>query len=417
MRLDRDVMLMAIQFSPKQIDFLVNSNARINIADGAVRSGKTFIFNVRWLDYIMNGPPGTLLMAGKTIHSLERNVLTASMGLFEILGEGNYKYNRSTGELQVGDRKIICIGASNNASEGRIRGMTLAGALCDEVTLFPQNFVEQLLARCSVAGSKLFWNCNPDSPGHYIKTDYLDNEDIKDLVKSFHFLMDDNPALSPEYVAGLKRSTKGVFFKRNILGQWAQAEGVIYDMFDTDKHVVSELPASFDKYYVTADYGTMNPCAFLLFGVKGDMHYLIKEYYYDGRKQKKQRTDSEYADDLQAFMANYKVAGLAVDPSAASWIVELRKRKLYITPAKNSVLDGIRTTSTQIALNKLFVHKSCKNTISEFQSYSWDEKASKQGEDKPIKENDHAMDALRYFFNTFANRPQLRAMNRSAFGF
>lgn len=408
---------MAVCFSQKQLDFLVNSTARINIADGAVRSGKTFIFNVRWLDYIMNGPPGTLLMAGKTIHTLERNVLTANMGLFEILGEGNYKYNRSTGELFVGNRKIICIGAANNASEGRIRGMTLAGALCDEVTLFPQNFVEQLLARCSVAGSQLFWNCNPDSPGHYIKADYIDNEEIKDLVKLFHFLMEDNPALPQEYVEGLKRSTKGVFYKRNILGLWAQAEGVIYDMFDTDKHVVSKLPDSFDKYYVTADYGTLNPCVFLMFGVKDDTHYLIKEYYYDGRKTKRQKTDSEYADDLQAFMADYKIAGLAVDPSAASWITELRKRRIHITPAKNSVLDGIRLTATQIASDKLYVHDSCENTIKEFQAYSWDEKASKQGEDKPIKENDHAMDALRYFFNTFANKPQLRAVSRSLLGF
>ena len=144
---------------------------------------------------------------------------------------------------------------------------------------------------------------------------------------------------------------------------------------------------------------------------------MTKEYYYDGRNSQHQKTDAEYADDLQAFLLGYKVTGVAVDPSAASWITELRKRKIYITPAKNEVLDGIRTTSTQIALNKLFVHASCVNTLKEFGAYSWDLKASKQGEDKPIKENDHSMDALRYYFNTFANKPQLRAVNRGLFGF
>ena len=409
-----------MQFSRKQYDFLLNSNARLNLCSGAVRSGKTFIMNIRWLQYIaLDAPPGAvLMMVGKTIRTLENNVLMASPGgLFELLGEGNYKYNRSTGELQIGDRKIICIGAANDASEGKIRGLTLGGALVDEATLIPQNFMNQLLARCSVKGAKLFFSTNPDSPMHYLKAEFMDNPKLIGKLKQFHFVMDDNPALDPEYVADLKLMYSGVWYKRMIEGLWVQAEGLIYDMFDSAAHVVSEIPDSFDRYYVACDYGTLNPCVFLLFGVKGDAHYLVKEYYYDGRNSQHQKTDSEYADDLQAFMAEYKIAGLAVDPSAASWITELRKRRIHITPAKNSVLDGIRLTSTQIALNKLFVHTSCKNTIKEFGTYSWDLKASKQGEDKPIKENDHAMDALRYFFNTFANKPQLRAVSRSLLGF
>ena len=407
-----------MQFSKKQYEFLINSNARINLCDGAVRSGKTFILNIRWLDYIANGPPGVLLMTGKTMRTLENNVLMASPGgLFELLGEGNYSYNRSTGELKIGNRKILCVGAADEKAEGKIRGLTIAGMLADEISLYPQNFVMQALARCSVRGAQLFWSTNPDSPMHYLKTEFMDNPKLAGKLKQFHFLMDDNPALDPEYVADLKLMYSGVWYKRMIEGLWVQAEGLIYDMFDAEAHVVSELPAAFDRYYISCDYGTMNPCCFLLFGVKGDIHYLIKEYYYDGRASNgRQKTDSEYADDLQAFMADFKVAGVAIDPSAASWITELRKRKIQITPAKNSVLDGIRTTSTQIALNKFFVHESCKNTIREFGAYSWDLKASKQGEDKPVKENDHAMDALRYYFNTFANKPQLRAVNRSLFG-
>ncbi len=409
-----------MKFSIKQYEFLLNSNARLNLCSGAVRSGKTFIMNIRWLQYIaLDAPPGAvLMMVGKTIRTLENNVLMASPGgLFELLGEGNYKYNRSTGELLIGDRKIICIGAANEASEGKIRGLTLGGALVDEATLIPQNFMNQLLARCSVKGAKLFFSTNPDSPMHYLKSEFMDNPKLVGKLKQFHFVMDDNPALDPEYVADLKLMYSGVWYKRMIEGLWVQAEGLIYDMFTSEKHVVAALPDSFDRYYVTADYGTMNPCVFLLFGVKEDTHYLIKEYYYDGRNSQQQKTDAEYADDLQAFLLGYKVTGVAVDPSAASWITELRKRGIFITPAKNEVLDGIRTTSTQIALNKLFVHRACVNTIKEFGAYSWDLKASNQGEDKPIKENDHSMDALRYYFNTFANKPQLRAVNRGLFGF
>lgn len=380
-----------MKLSQKQLKFLATSNARLNIADGAVRSGKTFIFNIRWLDYIANGPDGVLMMVGKTIRTLENNVLMASPGgLFEMLGEGNYKYNRSNGELYIGNRKILCIGANDEKSEGKIRGLTLAGAICDEITLYPQNFVNQLIARCSVKGAQLFWNCNPDSTNHFIKTDFIDNPKLKGKVKQFHFLMEDNPSLDPQYVADLKLMYSGVWYKRMIQGLWVQAEGLIYDMFG-DRNIVTNLPQQFDRYYVSCDYGTQNPCVFLLFGVKDDSHYLIKEYYYDGRNSQRQKTDEEYAIDFEEFVANYKLAGIAVDPSAASFIAALRKRKFVITPAKNSVLDGIRTTATFISLNKFFVHHSCKNTIKEFSAYSWDLKASKNGEDKPIKEYDHCL--------------------------
>lgn len=403
-----------MEFSRKQYEFLIDTEHRITILDGAVRSGKTFIMNVKWLNYIANGPPGVLMMVGKTIRTLENNVLMASPGgLFELLGEGNYKYNRSSGELVIGNRKIICIGAANEASEGKIRGLTLAGALVDEATLIPQNFINQLLARCSVKGAQLFWSTNPDSPNHYIKKEFMDNEKLAGKVKQFHFLMEDNPALDPDYVAGLKLMYSGVWYKRMIEGLWVLAEGLVYDMFATERHVVSDLPASFDKYYVACDYGTQNPCTFLLYGIKGDKNYLIKEYYYDGRKMQHQKTDDEYANDFETFVSGYKLSGIAVDPSAASFIAALRKRRFTIFPAKNSVLDGIRTLSSLISLGRFYVHESCKNTIKEFGAYSWDLKASQSGEDKPIKDNDHALDASRYFAMTFAMKPQIRTFNRN----
>ena len=406
-----------MHLSHKQYDFLANSNARINIADGAVRSGKTFIFNIRWLDYIANGPPGTLMMVGKTIRTLEHNVLMAAPGgLFEMLGEGNYRYNRSTGELRIGDRKILCVGAADEKAESKIRGLTLAGALCDEVTLYPENFVMQLLARCSVKGAQLFWNCNPDSPQHYIKRDFIDNPKLSAQVKTFHFLMEDNPALDPDYVEDLKRLYSGVWYKRMIQGLWVQAEGLVYDSFSESRHIVSRLPDKFDRYYVACDYGTQNPCVFILVGVQGDKHYLIREYYYDGRASQRQKTDDEYSDDFERFVAGIKISGIAVDPSAVSFIAALRKRRFQITPAKNSVLDGIRTTASYLALDKLFVHESCVHTLREFAAYSWDLKAAKTGEDKPLKEHDHCMDALRYFIMTFAGKPQLRTFNRGILG-
>lgn len=381
-----------MKLSPKQFQFLTQSNTRLCIADGAVRSGKTFIFNIRWLDYIANGPAGVLMMVGKTIRTLENNVLMASPGgLFEMIGEGNYRYNRSTGELWIGKRKIICIGANDEASEGKIRGLTLAGALVDECTLIPQNFLMQLLARCSVKNAQLFWNCNPDSPMHFIKQDFIDNPKLAGKVKTFSFLMEDNPALDPDYVEDLKLLYSGVWYKRMIQGLWVQAEGLIYDMFDPAIHVVKTLPEKFDRYYIACDYGTQNPCVFLLFGVIGQASYLIKEYYYDGRASQRQKTDDEYCNDFEAFTQGYKLSGIAVDPSAASFIAALRKRKFLVTPAKNDVLDGIRTVSTYIALNRFYVHESCKHTIKEFASYSWDLKASRNGEDKPLKENDHCL--------------------------
>jgi PBSX family phage terminase large subunit len=410
--------MLKMEFSRKQFGFIINSTARINICDGAVRSGKTFIFNIKWLDYIANGPEGTLMMVGKTIRTLENNVLMSSPGgLFEILGEGNYKYNRSNGELFIGGRKIICIGANDEKAEGKIRGITLAGAMCDEVTLYPQNFVTQLIARCSVKGAQQFWNCNPDNPNHYIKTDYIDNPKLKHRIKVWHFLMEDNPSLDPEYVVDLKLMYTGVWYKRMIEGLWVQAEGAIYDMFNTDKHVITGLPEKFDKYYIAIDYGTQNPCVFLLIGQNAGKHYVIKEYYYDGRQRQKQKTDEEYADDLIAFMEGYKINSIAVDPSAASFIAALRKKKVNITPAKNSVLDGIRSTASIIANNMFYVHNSCINTIKEFGAYSWDIKASNNGEDKPIKDNDHAMDCIRYYIFTFCNTKKLSSTDIRIFGF
>ncbi|WP_302579359.1 PBSX family phage terminase large subunit [Clostridium saudiense] len=389
---------MEPELSKKQLHFLLTSDARINIADGAIRSGKTFVFNLRWLDYIVNGPRGILLMAGKTIRTLERNVLKAENGLFDLVGEGNYKYNGSTGELEIAGRKIICIGASDERSENKIRGMTLAGALCDEVTLFPKSFVEQLIGRCSVAGSQLFWNCNPDSPYHFIKQEYIDNPKMKHLVKHWRFLMYDNPYLvktNPEYIKQAETTYTGVFYKRNVRGEWALAEGIVYDNF-TDKCIVDDLPEEFDEIYVGVDHGVTHPATFIMIGVKDREVYVIKEFYQSNR------TNSELADEFINFIDGYSVDGITVDSAAASLILEFNKRGIYTTDCNKDVIDGITLVTQLIGEKRLFVHKSCKNLIKEFYTYSWDDKKSQsQGKDVVIKLNDDCCDALRYACKTF----------------
>ena len=391
---------MKPELSKKQLHFLLSSDARINIADGAIRSGKTFVFNLRWLDYIVNGPKGTLLMAGKTIRTLERNVLKAENGLFDLVGEGNYKYNGSTGELEISGRKIICIGASDERSENKIRGMTLAGTLCDEVTLFPKSFIEQLIGRCSVAGSMLFWNCNPDSPYHFIKQEYLENPNMKPLIKHWRFLMYDNPYLvktNPEYIKQAETTYTGVFYKRNVLGQWALAEGIVYDNF-TDECIVEELPEEFDEIYVGVDHGVTHPATFIMIGVKDREVYVIKEFCQSNR------TNSELADEFINFIDGYSVDGITVDSAAASLILEFNKRGIYTTDCNKEVVDGITLVTQLIGENRLFVHKSCKNLIKEFYTYSWDDKKSiSQGKDVVIKLNDDCCDALRYACKTFLN--------------
>ena len=386
------------ELSKKQLHFLLYSNARINIADGAIRSGKTFVFNLRWLDYIVNGPKGTLLMAGKTIRTLERNVLKAENGLFDLLGEGNYKYNGSTGELIIGDRTIICIGASDERSENKIRGMTLAGALCDEVTLFPKSFVEQLIGRCSVAGSQLFWNCNPDSPYHYIKQDFLESDNMKPLVKHWRFLMYDNPYLvktNPDYIKQAEPTYTGVFYKRNVLGEWALAEGLVYDNF-TDAHIIDELPEEYDEIYVGVDHGVTHPATFMMIGIKDKNVYVIKEFCQSNR------TNSELADEFIHFIDGYSIDGITVDSAAASLMLEFNKRGIYTTDCNKDVVDGITLITQLIGEKRLYVHKDCKNLIKEFYTYSWDEKKSQsQGKDVVIKLNDDCLDSLRYACRTF----------------
>lgn len=406
-------------FSPKALDFLANSDARINILHGSVRSGKTIDCSVRWLMYLQSGPPGDLVMLGKTIATLQRNVLN---DLFDIVGPKNYRWrDRVRGELELLGRRVYCYGASNEEAESKIRGATFAGAYCDECNLYPQSVWQQLMARLSVKGAQCFCNCNPDSPYHWFYTDYITNDDLTDK-KIWHFTMDDNPNLDPEYVEALKRAYRGVWYDRMIRGLWVAAEGRIYDMFDPKIHMVdtlSMLPRTSSgslsagiAWYVGCDYGTASVMSWGLYArVKNGskiQYYKVREFYYDAEQQRMQKTDSEFADMFSSWLESSLPAGLSrhavrvvyCDPSAVSWKVELARRGYRVLNADNDVINGIRVVASSLSLGEFFIDKSCKNTETEYANYTWDRQAQLKGLDKPVKFKDHTCDTDRYVIYT-----------------
>lgn len=373
------------------------------IADGAIRSGKTVSMSLSYVLWAMESFDGQNFgMCGKTIGSFRRNVL---FWLKLMLVSRGYRVTDQRADnlivVQKGDvmNYFYIFGGKDERSQDLIQGITLAGCFFDEVALMPQSFVNQATGRCSVDGSKYWFNCNPDGPFHWFKVEWIDKQVDKNILY-LHFTMDDNLSLSERVKERYRKMYSGIFFKRYILGLWVVAEGVIYSMFDTAKHIKEIVADKKGEYYISIDYGTQNATVFLLWLKTKEGSYCIKEYYYSGRDKGIQKTDSEFADDLEEFAKDFKIRRVIVDPSAASFIAELKKRGFNIKKAKNDVLDGIRYTASLLNECKIFFSSSCVNTIKEFNSYVWDEKAANRGEDKPIKENDHAMDAVRYFCYT-----------------
>lgn len=372
----------------------------IVIADGAIRSGKTIACICSFIRWSLKRYKGeNFILAGKTIGSLKKNLIGPLQQILTAWGI-EYVYNRSENYIVIGDNTYYMYDANNEKSQDRLQGLTAAGALADEVALFPQNFVDQMIGRCSVEGAKIFMNCNPAGPYHFIKTEFIDKFKEKEILY-LHFTMDDNLSLSEKVKERFRRMFSGVFFKRYILGLWVQAEGIIYDMFDEDIHKVKTTNRNYIQHYVSCDYGTQNATVFILWGLSGGKWYAIKEYYYSGRDSEKQKSDNQYLDDLIEFVGDIRIRGIVIDPSAASFITLIRqKTKFRIIKAKNDVLEGIRNVATSLNEMKILFNDCCLNTFKEFFSYSWDTKALERGEDKPVKVLDHSMDAIRYFVNT-----------------
>jgi len=378
---------------------------RYNLWNGAVSSGKTITTLIVLVYFCLTGPAGEVMLIGKTERTLERNVIDPLKKLF-----GN-NIRKVGSNVYIFGRRCYLVGANDERSEQKIRGISLVCAYCDELTLYPESFFQMLKSRLRLPGACMIATTNPDSPTHYLIENVIENPKLAGERAVWFSTMDDNPYLDPAYVQSMKNAypESSLWYKRYILGLWVAAEGMIYDMF-TDGHIVDELPETFDKYYVSCDYGTMNPSVFLLFGVKGNVVYCIKEYYHDGRTSQKQRTDLEYSTDLQEFVKGYNVQEIIIDPSAASFITQVRRVGLPVRQAKNDVLDGIRTCSTFLHTGRYFVHRSCKNHIKEFYGYSWDENSRDKGEDIPKKEQDHTMDSFRYLIFTLYGKGEARAV-------
>lgn len=375
------------------------------IADGAIRSGKTLVMSLSFVFWAMTTfDRQNFGMCGKTIGSFRRNVLV--MLKLMLWSRGYTVKDHRADNLLVVSRNGIenyfyVFGGKDESSQDLIQGITLAGLFCDEVALMPESFVNQATGRCSVDGSKFWFNCNPAGPYHWFKMNWIDKRKEKRLLY-LHFTMDDNYSLSSRVKERYRSMYSGVFYKRYILGKWTVAEGLIYDMFDQESHVIQGISDDMlPEYYVSCDYGTQNATVFLLWQRRVGGEWLcLDEYYYSGREKQKQKTDSEYADDLADFLNGRQIEMIVLDPSAASFKAELKRRGYYVKKAKNDVENGIRFVGTCLISRKIQFMDCCKNTIKEFASYIWDSKAADRGEDKPLKEHDHAMDAVRYFCYT-----------------
>lgn len=399
------------EFSPKQLTVLnwwcgksPYKECDAIICDGAVRSGKTLCMSISfvlWSFYSFSD--SSFAICGKTITSLKRNVITPLIPLLTQLGF-------SVRELKASNILIVSKGKRSNrfylfggrdeSSASLIQGMTLSGVLLDEAALMPRSFVEQALARCSVTGSKFWFNCNPENPQHWFYNEWIKKAEDKNCLY-LHFLMSDNPSLSEDIRRRYESLYSGAFYERFVLGKWVAAQGLVYPFFNEEEHTVKDLPLFCSQYYISCDYGTVNPASFGLWGHHNGVWYRLEEFYHDSKEKGFQMTDKEYYDELNSLAGNRKIEAVIVDPSAASFMEHIRREgKFRVIPAKNQVSDGIRMVSEKLKARKIIIGSSCTDTIREFSMYRWDCNSVR---DTPRKEYDHAMDDIRYFVATALN--------------
>jgi PBSX family phage terminase large subunit len=370
------------------------------VCDGAVRSGKTLAMGLSFFLWAMVCFDGMRFgVCGKTISSLRRNVLSEILPRLEALG-ATWKEKRTENLVVVtfqGHRNQFYIfGGRDESSASLIQGITFAGVLMDEVALMPRSFVDQACARCSVAGSRLWFNCNPAGPSHWFYKTWILEAENRNCLR-LHFTMEDNPSLTEAIRERYRRLYTGVFYRRFILGQWAQAEGRVYDFFEPE--MVKAAPAQgYQKWYISCDYGTVNPTSMGLWGLHQGVWYRVKEFYFSSREKQRQMTDEEYAEAMSKLAGDRQVTAVIVDPSAASFIEVLRRRGWRVQKAENDVLSGIRLTSDCLKDGRIVICEGCRDCLREMDEYVWD--LSSEAKDRVKKENDHAMDDMRYFVAT-----------------
>lgn len=367
------------------------------ICDGSIRSGKTVSMAVGFILWSMRNFSGqSFAICGRTIEALRRNVTVH----IPVWLEGLFHVTERRAENKIvisaagRTNTYYLFGGRDESSYTLIQGITLAGVLFDEVALMPRSFVEQAMARCSVAGSKFWFNCNPKSPEHWFYKEWICKAKGRNVIY-LHFTMEDNLSLDPKIKARYEGMYAGVFYDRYIRGLWTVAEGLIYSMFNKAYHVVPSIPREYKEYAISCDYGTLNPTSAGLWGLAQGKWYRIREYYYDGRKEPQQRTDEEHYAAVEALAGGLPIRRIIVDPSAASFIEVIRRHGRFpVEPASNRVLDGIRDVATHLIAGDIFICDCCRDCIREFGLYRWDEKAA---DDQPLKTDDHAMDDVRYF--------------------
>lgn len=386
--------------SPKQQKILAFPYSKYDalICDGAVRSGKTSIMMVAFIDWAMREFSGQRFgICGKTVDSATKNIIVPYISMSYAKERYTIRWRRSDKLLEVKHGSVVnwfeVFGGKDESSFMLIQGRTLAGVLLDEVALMPESFVNQALARCSVDGARMWFSCNPDNPNHWFYVNWIKRCSERNALY-LHFTMPDNPSLSEKTLARYEAMYTGVFYRRYIMGEWCLAEGLVYDF--SEANITDEVP-EFADYYISIDYGTLNPFSCGLWAVNGNKAVRIKEYYYDGRANYKQLTDEEYCDAVESLTGGYEIKRAVIDPSAASFITALKRRGFRVQQADNAVLDGIRRTAVYLKNGNIKIHRCCTDSIREFGLYRWDDRKT---EDAVVKDNDHAMDDIRYFCNT-----------------
>ena len=388
------------------------------VCDGSVRSGKTVSMTVGFVLWSMGNFNGqNFALCGKTIESLIRNVIYPMQTWLEGIVNIKINLSRHNVEIESGNRKnrYYFFGGKDESSYQLIQGITLAGVFFDEVALMPRSFVEQALARCSVHGSKMWFNCNPDSSEHWFYKEWVDDDSEKTAGKNrlhLHFTMEDNYSLSDDIKKRYKTLYTGVFYERYILGLWVLAEGLVYPQWQEKFVLESYSPTGNGLWYISMDYGTVNPCSMGVWYVTDTEAVRVDEYYYNSRETKLRRDDEQHYAELERLAGDRDIQAVIIDPSAASFIeCILNHGKFGVRKAKNDVLDGIRRTSTLISSGVIKVCACCTGFLKEIKLYRWDES---KHEDTVIKENDHAMDDTRYLVNTVLRYGIMREMGGDA---
>jgi PBSX family phage terminase large subunit len=394
-------------FSPKQLEFMQNAKALWNIAYGTVRSGKTVAVTYLFMQECIRCPDSKIYIVGNTFHSAKRNVIdlilnSNELAMFKpfVTWSGKKLFFRTDVDTV---KEITILGASDEGCLPNFQGDTYSLVYCDEITTYPTSIIEMINSRLSKDYSRAFTTCNPTYPDHIIKK-WIDKYEIhsNQTYYSLRFSIDDNPFIPASYKEMLRNSSTGIFYKRNYLGLWCMAEGAIYECFEKNIHVKSRAPRAAEYWICGIDYGASNPFAAVIVGVStgikdqsGKCLWIEDEYYWP-HKEKRQKTNSELAEDFERFIENYGIKNIYIDPSAAAFKTELRKRGIACTDADNDVFNGISYTVSEMRKGNLYVLENCKNTIRELESYVWDDSKSKKGVDAPLKANDHLLDALRY---------------------